>query len=327
MADFEKVEFEFPHETEEKNPRAGGKVVETEEPIEVKDEKPEIEVVDDTPEKDRNRKPMEEAPKEMAEDELAKYDEGVRKRIQHFTKGYHEERRAKEAAERLREEAVKFAQQLAEENKKLKGSLSQGQAALIEQAKKVVANELEQAKRKYKEAYESGDGDALVEAQEELTAVKMKAERVNNFKPAPQKEEEVVLPESITRKPDPVPTVDEKAIEWQSNNKWFGQDRRMTSYALALHEELTQEERLDPSSDDYYKRIDAEMRQRFPDKFESEKPVDAPTPPKTSNVVAPATRGTAPKKVVLTKSQVDLAKRLGVPLELYARKVAEEMRK
>lgn len=327
MAEFEKVEFEFPDEKEEKNPRAGGKVVETEEKIEVVDEKAEIEVVDDTPEKDRNRKPMEEPPKEMAEDELAKYDEGVRKRIQHFTKGYHEERRAKEAAERMREEAIKFAQQLAEENKKLKGSLSQGQAALLEQAKKVVDNELEQAKRKYKEAYESGDGDALVAAQEELTAAKMRSERVKNFKPAPPPEEEVVLPESFTQKANPTPVVDEKAIEWQSNNKWFGQDRRMTSYALALHEELTQEERLDPSSDDYYKRIDAEMRQRFPDRFESEKTVDAPPPPKASNVVAPATRGTAPKKVVLTKSQVDLAKRLGVPLELYARKVAEEMRK
>lgn len=319
---FEKVEFEFPDEKEPENPRKGGAVVEPE----VVAEKPEIEVVDDTPEKDRNRKPMEEPPKEITDDELAKYDESVQKRIKHFTKGYHEERRAKEAAERIREEAIKFAQQLAEENKRLKGSLSQGQTALLEQAKKVVANELEQAKRKYKEAYESGDADALVSAQEELTSVKMKADRVNNFKPAPPPEKDIELPKSLTE-PIKQETVDERALEWQSKNNWFGRDRRMTSYALALHEELTQEERLDPSSDDYYKRIDAEMRQRFPDRFESEKSVDAPTPPKTSNVVAPATRGTAPKKVVLTKSQVDLAKRLGVPLELYARKVAEEMRK
>lgn len=327
MAEFEKVEFEFPHETEERNSREGSKVVTPEEDVvEIKDEKPEIEIVDDTPEKDRNRKPMEEPPKEVAEDELAKYDESVRKRIQHFTKGYHEERRAKEAAERMREEALKFAQQVAEENKKLKGSLSQGQAALLEQAKKVVANELETAKRKYKEAYESGDGDALVAAQEELTAVKMKAERVNSFKPAPP-EEEVKLPESLSQPAPQQPTVDERALEWQSNNTWFGKDRRMTSYALGLHEELTLEERIDPSSDEYYRRIDAEMRQRFPDKFESEKPADATPPSKPSNVVAPATRGTAPKKVVLTKSQVEIAKRLGVPLELYARKVAEEMRK
>jgi hypothetical protein len=319
MADFEKVEFEFPHEAEEK--------AEKENKVEVKDEAPEIEIVDDTPPKDQNRKPMDEPPKEVTDDELAKYDEGVRKRIQHFTKGYHEERRAKEAAERQKEEALRFAQQLAEENKKLKGSLSQGQTALLEQAKKVVANELEQAKRRYKEAYESGDSEALVAAQEELTTVKMKAERVSNFKPAaPPEDKEVQLPESL-RQPPATPKVDEKAVDWQSKNKWFGQDRRMTSYALALHEELTQEERIDPSSEDYYKRIDAEMRQRFPDKFESEKPVDASPPPKQSNVVAPATRGTAPKKVVLTKSQVEIAKRLGVPLDLYARKVAEEMRK
>lgn len=317
MAEFEKVEFEFPHEAEERE--AKEKAVEKQEP--------EIEVVDDTPDQDKGRKPMVEPPKEMAEDELAKYDESVRKRIQHFTKGYHEERRAKEAAERQREEAIKFAQQVAEENKRLKGSLSQGQAALLEQAKKVVANELETAKRRYKEAYESGDAEALVAAQEELTTVKMKAERVNNFRPAPaETEKEVNLPENLTKQPEK-PAVDEKAMAWQSKNTWFGKDRRMTSYALGLHEELTQEERINPSSDEYYNRIDAEMRQRFPDKFESEKPADAAPLPKASNVVAPATRGTAPKKVVLTKSQVEIAKRLGVPLELYARKVAEEMRK
>lgn len=323
----EKVEFTFPDESEGKEKTEAVEQPQEEESGQGGGASPDIEIVDDTPPQDRNRRPMEEPPKEMSDDELAKYDEGVRKRIQHFTKGYHEERRAKEAAERQREEALKFAQQLAEENKKLKGSLSQGQVALLEQAKKVVANELETAKRKYKEAYESGDADALVAAQEELTSVKMKADRVNNFKPAaPAPEKEVVLPESLT-KPVEKQSVDEKAIEWQSRNTWFGKDRRMTSYALALHEELTLEERIDPSSEDYYKRIDAEMRQRFPDQFESEKPENASPSPKKSNVVAPATRGTAPKKVVLTKSQVEIAKRLGVPLELYARKVAEEMRK
>lgn len=319
MAEFEKVEFEFPHEAEEREEKQKAQKVESVDT--------EIEIVDDTPEKDRNRKPMEEPPKEATDEELAKYDEGVRKRIQHFTKGYHEERRAKEAAERQREEALKFAQHLAEENKKLKGSLSQGQKALLEQAKKVVGNELDQAKRRYKEAYESGDGDALVAAQEELTAIKMKAERISNFKPSPPPDKTPVeIPTSAAQVEQRSP-VDEKAIEWQSKNTWFGKDRRMTSYALGLHEELTQEERLDPSGEEYYRRIDAEMRQRFPDKFESEKPMDASTPSKPSNVVAPATRGTAPKKVVLTKSQVEIAKRLGVPLELYARKVAEEMRK
>jgi hypothetical protein len=315
----DQTEFEFPDEKEE-NPRKGGKVVEPE-----ADDTPEIEVVDDTPPEDRNRKPMEEPPKDVTEEELAKYDESVRKRIQHFTKGYHEERRAKEAAEREKEEALRIAQAVTEENKKLKGSLSQGQSALLEQAKKVVANELIQAKRKYKEAYESGDSDALVEAQDELTSVKMKAERVNNFKPTPLQEDE---PDVQTKQVQSAPAqVDPKLRNWQDQNQWFGSNKRATAYALGLHEDLVGEG-IQAGSDAYYKRIDTDMRERFPDLFESEKQGDAVSSPKPkSNVVAPATRSTAPRKVVLTQTQVNIAKRLGVPLELYARKVAEEMRK
>jgi hypothetical protein len=287
------------------------------------DEKPEVEVVDDTPEEDRGRAPMKEPPKDFADDELAKYDEGVRKRIKHFTKGYHEERRAKEAALREKEEAIRAAQAIAEENKKLKGSLSQGQQALLEQAKRVVATEVENAKKKYKEAYESGDADALVAAQEELTTAKMKAERVNNFKPAPvQEEKPVVQTEQNVVAPQP----DTRALEWQRENQWFGSDEEMTGFALALHNKLIKSG-VDPSSDEYYERVNARMRQVFPDAFESEKQTNAPTSSRKSNVVAPATRSTAPKKIVLTKSQVEIAKRLGVPLELYARKVAEGMRK
>jgi hypothetical protein len=306
----EKVEFEFPDEAQE-NPREGGKVVAVEEP--------EIEIVDDTPEEDRNRKPMDEAPKEVTDEELNKYDESVQKRIKHLSKGYHEERREKEKAFREREEAVKLAQSVIEENKKLQGSLSQGQSALLEQAKKVVANELEQAKRKYKEAYESGDSDALVNAQEELTSIKFKSEKVNNFKPAPLQTEENNVQIPQTRQ-----EVDPKLRAWQDKNQWFGSNRGMTAYALGLHEDLVAEG-IPVGSEQYYKRIDSDVQKRFPDVFESENP-DA-SPPKKSNVVAPATRSTAPRKVVLTKSQVEIAKRLGVPLELYAKKVAEEMRK
>jgi hypothetical protein len=164
----EKTEFEFPDETEDENPRKGGAVVEPEVEPETAEE---IEVVDDTPAEDRNRKPMEEPPKDVTDEELAKYDESVQKRIKHFTKGYHEERRAKEAALREREETLKMAQTIVEENKKLKGSLSQGQNALLEQAKKNIAHEVEAARAKYKAAYESGDADALVDAQEELTLI------------------------------------------------------------------------------------------------------------------------------------------------------------
>jgi hypothetical protein len=318
MAELDKTEFTFPDEVEEKQSRAGSKVVEAE---------PEVEIIDDTPEQDRGRKPMEEAPKDVTDEELSKYDEGVRKRIQHFTKGYHEERRAKEAALREREEAVKLTQQIIEENKKLKGSLHQGQSALLEQAKKVVANEMEQAKRKFKEAYESGDADALTAAQEEMTVVKMKAERVNNFRPAPVQTEEkqVQIPTA-----EPVrPRLDAKTQEWTEKNTWFGSDDEMTSFALGFHNKLAKSG-ITPSSKEYYERIDARMKQVFPDAFESgetETSEDANPSPKRSNVVAPATRSTAPKKIVLTKTQVELAKRLGLTNEQYARAVAAEMRK
>jgi hypothetical protein len=266
---------------------------------------------------------MKEPPKDFADDELAKYDEGVRKRIQHFTKGYHEERRAKETALREKEEAIRAAQAIVEENKKLKGSLSQGQQALLEHAKKVVAGELEDAKRKYKEAYEAGDSDALVAAQEELTTAKLKTERVNNFRPAPlQQETPVVQPEQNVAAPQP----DSRALEWQRDNQWFGQDEEMTGFALALHNKLIKSG-IDPTSDEYYDRVNARMRQVFPESFDSDKQANASSSSRKSNVVAPASRSTAPKKIVLTKSQVEIAKRLGVPLELYARKVAEEMRK
>lgn len=314
MAEMEKVEFEFPDEASE-NPRKGGAVVQAQED--------EVEIIDDTPEQDRNRKPMDEPPKDFEEDEIAKYDESVQKRIKHFTKGYHEERRAKEAALREREEAIRIAQAIAEENKKLKGSLSANQNVLLEQAKKTVGNELEEAKRKYKEAYEAGDSDALVAAQEELTSAKMKLERVNNFRPAPLQEDETNV--QIAQQPKAAP-VDNKLLAWQERNQWFGANKKMTAYALGLHEDLL-EEGIPAGSDEYYRRIDTDMQNRFPDAFESGKPADANPSPKKSNVVSPATRSTAPKKVVLTKSQVEIAKRLGVPLELYARKVAEEMRK
>jgi hypothetical protein len=317
MAEIEKTEFEFPDEKEE-NSRKGGKVVEPE------SNAPEIEVVDDTPEEDRGRTPMTEPPKEVTDEELAKYDEGVQKRIKHFTKGYHEERRAKESAEREKDEALRLAQAVLEENKKLKGSVHQNQAALLEQAKKVVSGEVETAKRMYREAYEAGDTDKLVEAQEALTQAKIRADKVNNFRPAPLQVDET--PVQIAQQPTKAAPVDDKLLAWQDQNQWFGSNKRMTAYALGLHEELVSEG-IPSGSDEYYKRINTDIRERFSDQFGADESVDAKPQRTKSNVVAPASRSTAPRKIVLTQTQVNLAKRLGVPLELYARKVAEEMRK
>ena len=322
MAEPEKTEFEFPDEKED-NPRKGGKVVEPE--IEVSsDEKPEIEVVDDTPDDDKYRTPMSEAPQDPTEEELATYSESVKNRFKHFTKGYHEERRAKEAAEREKDEAIRIAQAVFEENKRLKGSVNQNQQVLLEQAKKAVGLEIEDAKRQYKEAYESGDADKLLEAQEALTTAKIRADKVNNFKPTPLQERET--PVKIAPQPQQAAPVDEKLLAWQDRNQWFGSNKRMTSYALGLHEELV-ENGIKVGSEEYYKRIDTDIRERFPDQVGAGESVDAKPQRTKSNIVSPATRSTAPKKIVLTQTQVNIAKRLGVPLELYARKVAEEMRK
>ena len=315
MAELDKTEFTFPDEVEENKSRAGSKVVETE---------PEVEVVDDTPEQDRGRKPMDEAPKDVTDEELSKYDESVRKRIQHFTKGYHEERRAKETALREKDEAFRLAQQIVEENKRLKGSLSTNQNALLEQAKRSVANDMESARQKYKTAYESGDSDALVSAQEEMTSVKLKADKINSFRPAPLQEEENAV--QTRQQVYQEPRVDPKLISWKDENQWFGENKRMTAYALGLHEDLINEG-IPAGTDEYYRRINSDIRERFSDQFESGKQADAQTPSRTSNNVAPATRSTAPKKIVLTKTQVELAKRLGLTNEQYARAVAAEMRK
>jgi hypothetical protein len=310
----ETTEFEFPDEKED-NERKGGRVVEPE---------PEIEIVDDTPEEDRYRTPMTTTPVDPTDEELATYSDSVKSRFKHFTKGYHDERRAKESAVREKDEALRIAKAVFEENQRLKGSVNQNQTALLEQAKRVVGTEIDDAKRLYKEAYEAGDSDKLLEAQEALTNAKIRADKVNNFRPTPlQVEETPVQIEPSFKQAAPV---DDKLLAWQDKNQWFGKNKRMTSYALGLHEELV-EQGIQIGSADYYKYIDSDIRERFPDQVGAGESADAKSQRPKTNVVSPATRSTAPKKIVLTKTQVDLAKRLGVPLELYARKVAEEMRK
>jgi hypothetical protein len=259
------------------------------------------------------------------DDEIEKYDEKVKKRIADLQSGFHTERRRAEEAAREREEAIAFAQSVAEENKKLKGSLSEGQSALLEQAKKVVANEVDDAKRRYKLAYESGDSDALVEAQELLTSAKIKMERVNNFKPALQKEENEVkiAPKEVPRQPQ----ADPKAARWQSENSWFGSDDEMTSFALGLHTKLIKSG-IDPNSDEYYTRLNSRIRQVFPENFglesnEPETQQSQSAPRQKSNVVAPATRSTSSSKIRLTPFQVTMAKKFGVSHELMAQKIAE----
>jgi len=310
-------EFKFPDEVQHNS--------DNKEP----EEKLEIEVVDDTPAEDKGREPMKEPPAEVTDDELAQYSEGVKKRIQHFTKGYHDERRAREAAEREREAAVQLAQKVAEENKRLQGSLSTGQAALLDQAKKVVEAEVDTAKRAYRAAYEAGDGDALVAAQEALTAAKIKADRLNNFKPTPsQAPKNEVQPRPTVAQPAQQAVPDRKAQAWRDANPWFGSDDEMTALALAVHKKLVAQN-VDTTSDEYYNAINTRMKEKFPEAYSDASTSEKPTGKsvRTSTVVAPATRSTAPRKIVLTQSQVNIAKRLGVPLEAYAKQIANDMRK
>lgn len=317
----DKQEFKFPHEREEE---AKAPVADADTKGAAAEQEIEIEVIDDTPPKDRGRKPSE-PPADVTEEELGEYSDKVKKRIQHFSKGYHDERRRAEAALREREEALRFAQQILEENKRLKGDFNKNQEALVESAKARATAELEQAKRAYKEAYEAGDADKVVAAQEALTSAKIRAERAAAWRPTPLQVEQtdVQIP-----KPAQEPAVDQKAMAWQKANPWFGSNQEMTSLALGLHHRLV-EEGYDPRSDDYYERINAGMRKRFPEEFEdSSDTQEAPPAPKPrqSTVVAPATRTTAPKKITLTESQMKIIRKLGITPEQYAKQVALTMR-
>jgi len=278
--------------------------------IEVEDDGVEIEIVEN--EKPSHSK-LREDPKPLDDSEVKEYSEKVKHRINHLYKGYKTEKQRAEEAERAKDEAFKVAQAIAEENKKLKSSLTEGQQVLLEQAKKTVANELEEAKRRYKEAYESGDSDRLVSAQEELTSAKIKLERVNNFKPTRQEAEKEVQIEQ--------PRVDPKAEAWKRDNPWFGSDDEMTGFVLAFHSKLVKQG-VDASSDEYYERINSRMRQVFPEYFDAD---ESPRRSVRSNV-APATRSVTPKKVKLTQKQVDYANRYKIPIEVYAREVAKLQR-
>ena len=341
------VEFEFPDpDKDEATQEVEVDVVEEDAPLEVagavgrEDMKPakdkniiqagevEIEVEDDTPEADRGRKASP-PPEEVTNEELENYSDKVKNRIKHFSKGYHDERRAKEEAQREREALETYTKNLMAENKKLKGAVDQSHNTLIESAKKQVNGEIALAQRQYREAYESGEPDAILEAQTALNTAQIRSEKINGLKPKqiqPLQPQETPVQTQVEA-PQPQVQRDEKAEAWRDNNPWFGSDDEMTAFALGLHNKLTKEG-IDPKTDTYYEKINTRMQQVFPDQFDDgiEDEPEAPKQ-KSSNVVAPATRSTAPKKIRLTQSQIAIAKKLGVPLETYAKQAAELMRK
>lgn len=285
------------------------------------DEKLVIEIEDDTPPEDRNKEPLPEKVKqELYEDELEDYSTKVRKKLIQMKKLAHDERREKEAALREQQEAIAFAQKILEENKRLKANLSSSEKNVLATVTQAVTMELDAAKKAYREAYDSGDTDRVLEAQERLTDAKMKADKVKNFRPAPVQEEETVVQTAPQAQPAYRP--DPTAQQWQQNNTWFGEDEEMTSLALGLHEKLKREG-VPVSSQEYYRRIDETIRKRFPEKFETEQEPEERTEKRTkpSTVVAPATRTTSSKRVKLSTSQQNIAKKLGLTHEQYAREV------
>lgn len=324
---FQKVEFEFPDDDGDEEIEIAPSSAETLGKPKG-DPELEIEVVDDTPEEDRGRVPSD-PPEEVTDEELEGYSKNVQSRIKKMTKSYHDERRAKEAALRERQELEAYARKLVEENANLKGTVGKSESAMLEQAKRSVAAELLAAKDQYRKAYEAGDTDAVIEAQESLTNAKLRADKLSNYRPRPlQEQQSPVKMSSQTENPAPARPVDARAAQWAKDNTWFNSDPEMTSVALGYHQKLVKEQGLDPQSDEYYNAIDKRMRKLFPENFEDEvESSKGTTRRQSSNVVAPATRSTAPRKVRLTQTQVAIAKKLGVPLELYAKQVAEEMRK
>jgi hypothetical protein len=301
------------------------------------EDKLDIEIEDDTPVQDRGRKPMKEPVEEPTEDELATYDEKVQARIKKFTRGYHDERRAKEEALREREAAETYARQILEENKKLQQQLSTGSKAYIETSQEAAAAALVAAKKKYKEAYDSADPDELADAQAEITRATLKIERTSDMKPIEVEEREFKAPV------DTAPKVSPRTQRWIENNSdWWGKDEEMTSAALGLDKKLQREYGVEYiGSTDYFKTIDSTMRKRFPEHFEDaqsdEEEYDPPPrkrsepayedettrrATKPSSVVAPATRSTPPNRIRLKASEVAIARRIGVPVEEYAKQVA-----
>jgi hypothetical protein len=285
----------------------------------------EIEVVDDTPEQDRGKPRRADNSEAQVpdDDELQSYSEGVQKRIKQLKFEYHEERRRKEEAARLQEEALRYAQHVKAENETLRKTLAEGEGVLVNQAKGRVAAELDKAKAAYKAAYELGDSDALIEAQERLSALQAEKMRYDNYRPQPR-QQQAPAPQYAQPQPQP-PRPDAKALDWAKKNPWFEQDSEMTGYAYGLHEKLVRSG-VDPRSDAYYNQIDRAVRRVFPDRFDDGQNEEVAPHRQAGNVVAPAARsGKKPRKVQLTSTQVALAKRLGLSNEQYAAQLMKEM--
>ncbi|NBS67690.1 hypothetical protein EBT31_02100 [bacterium] len=315
---FENDEFKFPDEKEEKNEEK------------TSSDDFELEIENDTPPEDRGRKSAP-PPQDPTDEELSTYSREAQDRLKKFTRGYHDERRAKEAAERERLAAEEFARNVYEENKRLKEQLKTGSEVYIETAKTAAQTELDVAKKKLKEAFEAGDSDALVMAQEEMSKAALKIDRAQTMRPIEIEQQQEFKPAAQQ------PAISAKTKRWMDkNNDWFGVDEEMTLSAVGLDKKLQKQYGADyVGTDEYFQEVDRTMRKRFPEYFRSHEDNDDPSQnssnpaedesprrAKPSTPVAPATRSTPPSRVKLKASQVSLARRLGITPEQYAKQVA-----
>lgn len=304
----DKDEFKFPDEIEDVKLAKGGD-------IDI-----DIEIEDDTPPEDRGREPMpKELVEELEQDELEEYSDKVKLRLKQMKKVWHDERRAKEAAYREQQEAIDYARRVVEENQQLKKRYAAGEVEYVATATNAAELRLDAAKKAYREAYDAGDGEKLVEAQQAMQEATYELREVKKFKaPALQREENEVQQQQVPQQQVVQP--DNRAKAWQERNTWFGQDEEMTASALGLHEKLKRNGVV-VGSDEYYATLDKTIRKRFPEQFESSETETKVETPRTkpSTVVAPATRSTSPNKVKLKASQIQIAKKLGLTPEQYAR--------
>lgn len=309
-------EFKFPDEAENKA---------TEVEVDTKGAAPEveIEVVDDTPEKDKGRRPLERAVEDPSDDELESYSEKVKGRISELTHARHDERRAKEAIAREKAELERMAQQLLEENKKLRGYVDVGSKHFGEQALTLAEVNVEKAKRALREATEAFDTDAIIAAQDQLMEAKMAVAEAKKFRPTALQTE---VPDVQTHQRAPqADKPDDKLLRWQAKNQWFGAEgyEEVTSLALGLHQKLVTGG-IDPKSDEYYERIDARLKEVFPDMFGgATRSQSSGASKRPTSVVAPASRSSGTKKIQLTTTQIALAQKFGLTPQQYAAQVAK----
>jgi len=279
----------------------------------------EIEIVDDVDPQEKPRRPADAKPEIPDDGDLENYSEGVQKRLKKLTFEAREAARQQAEAQRLRDEALQYAQRLHAENERLQKLSQQGQEYAVSQGKARAEAQLSNAQAAYKAAYEAGDSDGLLKAQVDLTKAQNDLYRFENYRPpAPRAPAQQPAQPQTQPQAQAQPQLNNRQKAWLAENDWYGNNPEMTGYALGVHERLVKSG-VDPDSDTYYSQIDAAVRQRFADEFSTGEEEVTPPPRKAQNVVTPAARSAqTPRRVKLTATQAAVAKKLGLTPQQYA---------